>query len=113
MELICALLKDLGYAHVVGVLDGDKTDVKDSLSKRFGEYWFTCIPTHDVRDKEKDGDRPPVQGLCDTKGCVHEEHRDVVRRLFQDIASHLGVELTESATGSVLSPTVLGSHVIT
>jgi predicted ATP-dependent endonuclease of OLD family len=90
MGKIAAVLSDLGFEKVMGVLDADKQPLAAELTKDFPDYTFRCIPAADVRDKDAVKPKPAVEGLCDTKGRIHTERKKDVEDLFRDIGKYFG-----------------------
>jgi predicted ATPase len=68
MGLIAAILKDLGFKHVVGILDGDKVAVRDSLARDFPEYQFVVLPANDIRTR-------PASQTAARDGLLDEDRR--------------------------------------
>lgn len=79
MGKISAVLRDLGYQNVVGILDADKKSLAEQLHSQFS-YSYLCIPTNDVRDKEKPNGA--CQGLCQRDGTIRPEHVASIVELF-------------------------------
>ena len=90
MHDFCKMLKELGYYKVFGILDNNKSDVRYNLAAEYPNYSFACIPCDDVRDKRDPKDKSKIskKGLCDTKGNVHKEHEDDVRKLFGEVNAY-------------------------
>jgi hypothetical protein len=88
MARVAAVLRDLGYTHVTGVLDADKSAVRSELEKQFPRYTFVSISTNDVRDRNASS-RPSAEGLCKGSGIVHEKHVGEVKMLFATINTAL------------------------
>jgi hypothetical protein len=85
MPLVVQLLADLGYSSVVGILDGNRSEVADALRLEFEQYAFHVIPTPDVRTKPERASVPAVDGLADHAGNVRPEYRDAVIKLFERV----------------------------
>lgn len=85
MPVIAALLQDLAFRRVVGILDGNKKEVAERRSARFPHYRFLSIPAADVRSKPAVPARPPVEGLLDSDGTLREEHREAARALVDTV----------------------------
>lgn len=88
MKAFLTLFKDMGYKHVVAILDGDKKDTADDLEKEFTEigYKFFVLPTDDIRDK-KERKIQAKSGIATDKGELKEEYEVSVTKLFDDINS--------------------------
>jgi hypothetical protein len=65
MDKIATILKELGFARVVGVLDGNRADLAQTLSDQFPAFHFFTIPTNDIRTKSESRAKPAVFGLLD------------------------------------------------
>lgn len=89
MEAVTQALLDLGFEHVVGVLDGDQLDLAEKLGKKFGTYWFGTIPLNDVRTKKAVKARDEIVGLLDRDGTIQAEHRTAVEGLLTKIGAYL------------------------
>lgn len=91
MERIATVLKELGFAKVVGILDANKTDVARALSAAFPNYHFFAIPANDVRTKAAVTAKAEVKGLLnDANDAVRPEYVDELRRLFEAANRFLG-----------------------
>jgi hypothetical protein len=88
MSKILQVLTDLGYTKVVGVLDADKSTIRDQLAEAFPSYAFVLSPVDDIRDKEQREARE-VKGLCNTKGEIHPGRREDVEKLLKSINENL------------------------
>ena len=82
------VLKDLGFVKVIGLLDANKKSSLAELQKEFPAYQFQVIATDDVRDKKLD-DGSEVKGLCDGSGKLHEQHREYVVNLLNEVNGFL------------------------
>jgi hypothetical protein len=85
MIAIASLLKDLGFARVVRILDGNKKEMLKALEERFPEYSFFVIPADDVRTKPARAAVPEVGGLLDAKGALKSEHKDATSALLDAV----------------------------
>lgn len=80
MGTIARVLSDLGFEKVGGLLDKGKEHVVATLTDRFPDYLFQCIPASDVRTKRvaailADG-KPAVReirGLLDATGLIRRD----------------------------------------
>ncbi|MEZ5406050.1 MAG: AAA family ATPase [Verrucomicrobiia bacterium] len=64
MPLIAQLLKELGFQHVVGILDAKNETKLKELNEKFQEFSFFSIPADDIRTKS---DKPNQKGLLDVE----------------------------------------------
>ncbi len=85
MARICALLKDLGFENVVGILDGDKEKDIPELETKFSSYKFYSIPADDVRTKPARGATSEKLGILDENWKVRGEYRDEVEQLLNNV----------------------------
>lgn len=85
MEAITAILHDLGFEKVAGILDADKADLKNTLSKKFENYIYHIIPANDVRTKPARPESLQVDGLVDSGGNLKEEYKQEVSSLFGEL----------------------------
>lgn len=89
MRAIAALLAELGFEKVVGLLDGDKEDLQEELQNAFPLYRFHTIPAKDIRTKSERRAQPAVEGLLDGSGKVRSEHETSIRELLTQVNSEL------------------------
>lgn len=88
MSAIAALLHELGFEKVVGLLDGDKEERREELEKAFPLYRFHAIPAKDIRTKQERV-QPAVEGLLDESGEVRSEYEAPVRELLTQVNEEL------------------------
>lgn len=89
MEFVARLLRELGYQHVVGILDGNKSSRLGTLEAEFPDYHFVVIPADDVRAKVARPAKDAVEGLADSSGRVQPQYEQAVRELFDCVNSAL------------------------
>lgn len=95
MKVIAALLTDLGFTKVCGILDANKKDIASRLCVRFPSYLFVTIPADDVRTKPVRQARPATCGLHDENGNLRPEFEQFTKDMFKKLASYLsGIETT-------------------
>jgi predicted ATPase len=83
MERVGAVLKELGFGKVVGILDGNREQLAKELKEKFPDYHFFSIPANDVRTKQARPAKPEVKGLLnDNNDEVRPEFAERVRQLF-------------------------------
>ncbi len=85
MPVIASMLQDLGFDHVVGILDQNMTDKQGSLQQQFPNYLFEVIPANDVRTKDARRQRVEVIGLLDEKHLIRENFKQEAINLFERI----------------------------
>lgn len=84
-EHLCNVLKELGYKKVIGLLDGDKLDVKEKLQAIFSDYMFIVIPADDIRTKPSRPAFEGKEGLLNETYEIKEEYVDEVKTMIQEI----------------------------
>jgi predicted ATPase len=85
MKNIAAILRDLGFKKVCGVLDLNKAALIPQLQMDFPTYKFVAIPADDVRDKAITAAKPAVVGLTETNGTLKAPFIGDITALFNDI----------------------------
>jgi predicted ATPase len=76
MRKVCALMAELGYRSVAGVLDNDMEQLAIELAAEFPQYSFDCIPADDVRPKKARPAMEAKSGLLDESGQLRPELKD-------------------------------------
>ena len=89
MEFMTRIFYDLGYKKIIGILDSDKKDVVEQLTRSFPKYKFINIPAKDVRDKDEILHKEAVQGLFNRSGRLNPEYEDEVPLLIQEIREYI------------------------
>jgi AAA15 family ATPase/GTPase len=90
MPIVCKLLEELGYARVVGILDGNMTKAVATLQNNFAKYHFFAIPADDVRTKPVFKERAAVKGLLDSSNSnVRPEFLAETQQKFVDANAYL------------------------
>jgi hypothetical protein len=90
MGTIAAMLRDLGFRKVVGLLDGDKVSLSNALSAEFPDYRFLTIPAVDIRTKAPRNAKAAVNGLLDDANqTVRAEHVDEAKAIIAAANSYL------------------------
>src|SRR6185369_16017060 len=90
MAHLAAVLAELGYSKVVGILDADKAELVGELRRRFPDYRFFAQPANDVRTKTERPGRAAVEGLLNEKNeAIRREHLESIRTLFTDVNQYL------------------------
>ena len=89
LRTVASILKDLGFVHVVGILDKNKENLIPELQRELPEYRFFAIPTDNVRSKPHKPETPAVTGLSDTQGNLKPEYKDDLVKIFDKIRGFL------------------------
>lgn len=92
MVMIAQLLQELGFEHVVGILDKNKEEKKPQLEALFPSYQFFLIPADDVRSKPERKSTPAVHGLVAHDGVLNNEYRDSAVHLLKSINAALSTD---------------------
>lgn len=92
MSVIAAVLRDLGFEKVVGILDRNRVALADPLRAEFPGFQFFVIPADDVRTKPATTEKPEIKGLLDENGNLREEYQHEMRKIFNDINAYLEPE---------------------
>ena len=91
MPLFAEMLQQLGYERVVGILDNDQADLRQSLISTFHNYRFFAIAADDVRPK-KERHIAAKEGLVDESGQLRAEYRQHTEDLLASASEYLGRE---------------------
>jgi len=89
MDIISGILDDLGFKRVVGILDGDKSEIVEELSKKYPSFHFFSIPANDVRTKKARKLAPAIGLLDETNSQVRLEYVEEVTDLFKKANEYL------------------------
>ncbi len=90
LERILNVMSDLGFKKVATILDNNVSELKDGLSEKFPTYYFTCIPTDDIRDKPARKESDAIEGLIDQGGKkIKEEHIPSLKKLFENLNNEM------------------------
>lgn len=84
MDAFLCLFQDLGYKHVVAVLDGDKKETADRLKEKYQKYNIITLEKDDIRDK-KERNIKAKEGITTEKGMLKDENKEYVTNLLNDI----------------------------
>jgi predicted ATP-dependent endonuclease of OLD family len=90
MHAIAALLRDLGFHRVVGIVDRNKEDELPSLKRDFQQFRWFALPADDIRSKPDRGAVAEVRGVLDERGNVRDEFKGALDQLFQGVNAALG-----------------------
>lgn len=91
MKIVAAMLQDLGFEKVVGILDKNKAALVPKLQKDFPKYKFVAIPADDVRTKSAVPAKGAVGGLLDGTGKLDSRHEIELRSLFDEVNAYLTI----------------------
>ena len=90
MGKVAAVLNDLGYSKVVGILDANRACLAAELANQFPAYHFFAIPADDVRTKKAVLSKPAIAGLLDdTNKSIRPEYVEPTRVLFDKANQYL------------------------
>lgn len=89
MSTIAAMLKDLGFRRVAGVLDNNVGTVLEQLRREFPEYRFLELPAEDVRTKPARSPRTEIVGLLNSEGVVRDECKARLVALVEEANDYL------------------------
>ncbi|NHK28879.1 ATP-binding protein [Parvularcula flava] len=88
IEKICAVLTDLGYEKVCGILDGDKSQLKPPLDSAYPKYSFLILPADDIRDKGAIK-KPAKKGLVNKNGVLDPKLIQKTQDLINKVNAYL------------------------
>ena len=80
------LFQELGYKHVVAILDGDKKDDAERLKDRFTQFTIITLVADDIRDK-RCREIKEKNGITTEKGQIKPEFVEYAKKLISDINS--------------------------
>ncbi len=86
---ISALLNDLGFERVVGILDKDEESRIPELQVCFKNYSFLSIPAEDVRTKEDKSGTKSKRGLLDEGYILRPEFAEETGKVFKKTVGYL------------------------
>lgn len=86
MKAFLTLFQELGYKHVVAILDGDKKDDAEKLKGEFAQFKIITLKTDDIRDK-RPREIKEKKGIADEKGKIKEDYKDYAKELISEINS--------------------------
>jgi len=87
-DIICSLLKDLGFKKVVGIVDNDKTGILPDLKAKFPDYHFDNLPTDDIRYKPAREAVLEKHGLIKS-GAIETANQALAKALFERVDGYL------------------------
>ena len=86
MEAFLVLFQELGYKHVVSILDGDKKDDAERLKDKFTQFKIIALIADDIRDKHY-REIKEKNGITTEKGKIKPEFVGYAKKLISDINS--------------------------
>ena len=101
IERIVALLYDLGFERVAGVLDRNRSELAPELQSKFPNYTFLSIATDDIRTKPRVDERQPTHGLLDENGSLRSEYAAATSELFNYVEKRLYDDTDKSADSTL------------
>lgn len=84
MDTFLCLFQDLGYKHVVAILDGDKKDTANRLKGKYPEYNIITLEKDDIRDK-KERQIKSKEGIAKQNGELKDENKEYITNLLNNI----------------------------
>jgi predicted ATP-dependent endonuclease of OLD family len=84
MGTFLLLFQELGYKHVVAILDGNKKEEAERLKSKFQQYKIITLKTDDIRDKEEKKIKGK-EGITTTKGEIKPEYVEYAESLIAEI----------------------------
>lgn len=84
MGTFLLLFQELGYKHVVAILDGDKKEDSERLKIKFQRYKIITLKTDDIRDKEEKKIKSK-EGITTAKGEIKPEYVEYAKSLISEI----------------------------
>ena len=91
IEIISALLNDLGFQRVAGILDMNEEHRIPKLQSDFENYTYLAIPADDVRTKSGSSGAGQTVGLLDDKGKIRAEYVERAAEIFATVSKRLRV----------------------
>lgn len=91
MDKIAAVLSDLNFKKVVGILDSNENHRLNTLKNSYPDYLFLSIPADDIRTK-KARHVKRVIGLLDKHMKLRKKYSTETRQVFSDVAKYFDSE---------------------
>ncbi len=89
MNIVASILRDMGFTRVAGLVDADKKEAYEKLSKDFPRYSFYLLPADDIRTKDTQKEKPAKNGVLDKDRKVRGELIEPVAKLLKEINEKL------------------------
>lgn len=86
METVAAILSDLGFKKVAGILDANVRERIQPLQEQFPNYYFVAQPADDVRFKSHKPDQTSL--LDDENRRVREQFKNATIAMFKGIEDY-------------------------
>lgn len=87
MGTVAKILEDLGFRKVVGLLDGNRSELITDLRKEFTNFMIVAHDADDIRHKRNSTDKTSL--LNEDHVTVREEYRENTAALFEAINGYL------------------------
>ena len=84
MQSFMALFSELGYKHVVALLDGDKKQEAEGIQRLFPNYKVIVLSTDDIRDKVS-RTISAKNGIVGNNGQLKSEYRNYAEELLKKV----------------------------
>lgn len=84
MQSFMALFSELGYKHVVALLDGDKKQEAEGIQRLFPNYKVIVLSTDDIRDKVS-RTISAKNGIVGNNGQLKSEYRKYAEELLKKV----------------------------
>ncbi|MYC64653.1 MAG: AAA family ATPase [Caldilineaceae bacterium SB0661_bin_34] len=85
VRTLLALFRDLGFAQVAAILDGDQRDLMSELQQDFPQYDIHAIPADDVRSKRPRAAQGATCGLLDADRQLKPDFENELAELFSSL----------------------------
>ena len=76
MSTIAAMLRDLGFQCVVGILDNNVEVELNNLKTNLSDFLFLALPARDVQSKSAREATLKISGLLDRQGNLYCRYRE-------------------------------------
>jgi hypothetical protein len=86
---VLGVLGELGFKKVAAVVDNDRPDDVDQLSKEFPDYLIRALPAQDIRTKAAVPAKAEKLGLLDANRSVRPEFADAFNGLKSEVETFL------------------------
>lgn len=104
MPMIAAILADLGFERVAGLLDAGQGTTLTELRSKFPKFGFACIDAPNVRTKAHEKEREEKRGLLDEKRRVRRDIAEKSALLMLQLAEFLNTGVASPGSGFSVFP---------